>query len=273
MRTLTMVIAMILLARSGMAEIKTETVEYKHADTTLVGYLAYDDAVATEETPRPGVIVCPEWWGNDDYAHKRAEQLAKEGYVAFAIDMYGKSESGGARTTKDPAQAGKWAGEVNSDPKLLRGRAVAGYNTLIARKIVDKTKMAAIGYCMGGTVALELARAGADLDAVVAFHASRIAAADAADNARLKEKGTTVLICHGQDDTFVRPEEVTKFHQQMKDAKVDYVFVSYAGAVHSFTNPGADAHGMDGVKYDEKADRRSWREMLGVFEEKFGARK
>jgi dienelactone hydrolase len=272
MRMALMVMAVVLLARSGVAGIKTQVVEYKHGETTLVGYLAYDDAVATEKTPRPGVVVCPEWWGNDDYAHKRAEELAKAGYVAFSIDMYGKAEGGGAKTTKDPQQAGKWAGEVNGDAKVLRGRAMAGYNALAGQKMVDKTKMAAIGYCMGGTVALELARAGADLDAVVAFHASRIAAADPADNKKLKDNGTTVLICHGQDDTFVKSEEITKFHQQMKDAKVDYEFVSYAGAVHSFTNPGADAHGMDGVKYDEKADKRSWDRMLALFREKFGTK-
>jgi dienelactone hydrolase len=192
--------------------------------------------------------------------------------VAFAIDMYGKGADGEAKTTKDAGEAGKWAGEVNGNPELMRGRAKAGYDTLVAQKMVDKSKVAAIGYCMGGTVALELARAGAELDAVVAFHASRIAAAEASDNRRLADAGTTVLICHGQDDTFVQPQEITKFHQQMKDAGVDYVFVSYAGAVHSFTNKAADSHGMNGVKYNEKADRRSWREMIGLFAEKWGTK-
>lgn len=269
------VLAVVLMAAGSAArgEIVTKTVEYKQGETTLVGFLAYDDAVATEKTPRPGVVVCPEWWGNDEYAHSRAEELAREGYVAFAVDMYGKEGAGRAKTTDDPAQAGKWAGEVNADVKLLRARVLAGYNALVSQPVVDRTHVAAIGYCMGGTVALELARAGADLDAVVAFHASRIAAQDAADNKELKDRGTTVLICHGQDDTFVKPEEITNFHKQMKDAGVDYEFVSYAGAVHSFTNPGADKHGMDGVKYNEKAATRSWARMLALFREKFNDRK
>lgn len=258
------------LASAAHAEIKTRTVEYTSGGTTFVGFLAYDDAVATDKTPRPGVVVCPEWWGNDDYAHERAEMLAREGYVAFAIDMYGKGSSGQAKTTNDPKEAAAWAGEVNKDPKVLRERALAGYNTLATQKFVDRTHMAAIGYCMGGTLALEMARAGADLEAVVTFHASRIAAAEPADNKKLADRKTTVLICHGQDDGFVAPEEITKFHQQMKDAGVDYEFVSYAGAVHSFTNKIADSHNMAGVKYQEKADKRSWARTLALFVEKFG---
>jgi dienelactone hydrolase len=270
MRTAIFALALFALVGPARAEIKTQTIEYKQGDTTLVGFLAYDDKLATEKTPRPGVVVCPEWWGNDAYAHSRAQQLAAAGFVAFAIDMYGKGEDGKARTTNDPQQAGKWANEVNANPKVLRERAMAGYAALTSQKMVDKTKVAAIGYCMGGTVAIELGRAGADLDAIVTFHSSRIAAQDPSDNKKLKDNGTTVLICHGQDDTFVAPDEITKFHQQMKDAGVDYEFDAYSGAVHSFTNPGADAHKMDGVKYNEKADKRSWTRMLALYEEKWG---
>lgn len=274
MRTLLFAITILgTTAVAALGEVKTRVIEYKVGEATFVGFLAYDDAVATDKSPRPGVVVCPEWWGNDAYAHDRAEQLAREGYVAFAIDMYGKAESGGARTTDDPAEAAKWAGEVNADTKVLRERVLGGYNTLVTQTIVDRTHVAAIGYCMGGTVALELARSGADLEAVVAFHASRIAAADPADNRKLAEARTTVLICHGQEDTFVKPEEIPAFHKQMKDAGVDYEIDSYSGAVHSFTNPKADSRGMNGVKYDKKADSRSWSRMLALFEEKFGARK
>jgi dienelactone hydrolase len=261
------------ITASASAEIKTQTVEYKSGDTTLVGFLAYDDAAATEKSPRPGVVVCPEWWGNDEYAHSRARQLAELGYVAFSVDVYGKGADGKAKTTSDPKEAGKWSGEVSSDPKLLRARVMAGYDTLAAQKMVDKSHMAAIGYCMGGTVALELARAGAKLDAVVTFHASRIAAKDPSDNDVLKRNGMTVLICNGQDDGFTTKEEIAKFHQQMKDAGVDYEFDSYSGAVHSFTNPNADSHHMDGVKYNEKADKRSWERMKSLFEEKWGNRR
>lgn len=273
MRPIALAVVLFAAAGSAEADLVTKTIEYTHAGTTFVGYLAYDDAVATEKTPRPGVVVCPEWWGNEEYVHSRAEQLAREGYVAMAIDMYGEDDKGRAKSTDDPAQAEKWAGEVNADPKLMRGRALAGYNTLVAQPFVDRTHMAAIGFCMGGTVALELARAGADLDAVVAFHASRIAARDPADNRKLKDRGTTVLICHGQDDTFVSPEEIASFHKQMKDAGVDYEFDSYADAVHSFTNPKADERAMGGVKYNEKAEKRSWKRMLALFVEKFEDKK
>lgn len=260
-------------AGSAYAEVKTQAVEYKQGDKTFVGYLAYDDAVASEKTLRPGVLICHEWWGNNEYAQTRARQLAEEGYVAFALDMYGKGEDGKARSTKNPQDASKWAGELYGDPKTLRERAMAGYQALTSQKMVDKKSIAAIGYCMGGTVALELARAGAELDAVVAFHTSVIAGKDAADNGKLKEHGTTVLVCHGQDDTFVKPEQITDFHAQMKEAGVDYEFVSYAGAVHSFTSKEADSHKMEGVKYQEKADKRSWARMLALFVEKWGTAK
>lgn len=265
MRTLPFIMMTLLgLTMSASAEVKTRTIEYKQGDTVLVGYLAWK--TDSWEAKAPAVVVCPEWWGNDGYAHKRAEMLAAEGYVALAIDMYGKGDDGKAKTTQDPAQAGKWAGEVNKDPALLRARARAGYDLLASQANVDPKRIAAIGYCMGGTVALELARTGADLRAVVAFHASRIAAADPADNKRITG---TVLICHGQDDGFCAPEEIARFHAQMKEAGVDYEFDSYAGAVHSFTNPGADKHGMPGVAYNEKADRRSWARMEGLFREVF----
>jgi dienelactone hydrolase len=153
----------------------------------------------------------------------------------------------------------------------MRARAAAGLKVLAEHAKVDGTRLAAIGYCMGGTVALELARSGLphteNLKAIVPFHASTIAAKNADDNKNIKG---SILICHGQDDTFVKPEHIENFHKQMKDAGVDYEFASYSGAVHAFTNPDADAFGVPGVKYNEKADKRSWATMRNLLSEVFG---
>lgn len=252
------------------AAIQTKLIEYKAGETTLVGLLAWDDAI-TSKSPAPGILVCPEWWGNNEYAHSRAKQLAELGYVALAIDMYGKGEDGKAKTTSDPKVAGEWAGSVYKDPTVLVARVTAGYNALTSQAIVDAKNTAAIGYCMGGTIALSLARTGADLKAVVAFHSSNIAASGdeagaLAANGKIK---ATILICHGQDDAFVKPGELDTFHAQMKTAKVDYVLSSYSGAVHAFTNPKADEYKVPGVAYNKNADRRSWDAMVALFEEKF----
>lgn len=251
--------AVAAIAGPALAEIKTKEIEYKHGDVTLQGFLAYDDAV---QGKRPGVIVFHEWWGMDNYARSRARQLAELGYVAFAADMYGRG------VTADTAQqAGQLAGKLDSDRALLRERAAAGLNVLTDQPQTDASRLGAIGYCMGGKVALELARSGADLDAVVSFHGSL--------GTPMPAKAGTfkpmVLIANGADDTFVSEEEKEKFYAEMNAAKVDFMFVDYAGAVHSFTNPGADKHGIPGVKYNEKADRRSWAGMRQVFDEAFGA--
>lgn len=251
------------IASAVHAAVQTKAVEYKHGDTVLVGLLAWDDAV---QEPRPGVLICPEWWGNNEYSHGRARQLAQLGYVAFAIDMYGKDKDGKERVTSDPKVAGEWSGGVMKDAKLRRERAAAGLGVLTHQAQVDSQRVAAIGYCMGGTVALELARTGAELKAVVAFHASRVCADAPEDNAKIRG---TVLICHGQDDGFVQPGEIEKFHAQMKEAGVDYEFVAYAGAVHAFSNPKADEYKIPGVAYHAKADHRSWAAMRALFAEVF----
>ena len=261
---LLMVILMATTFASGArAAIKVERIQYKQGDTVLEGILAYDDA---HKGKRPGILVCQEWWGVNEYMESRVKQLAELGYVAFALDMYGKGNS-----TTDPKQAGQWAQALMSNPAQLRERAAAGLKILAERPEVDQTKLATIGYCMGGTVALELARSGAkyteNLKAVVAFHASTIAARDPADNKNIKG---TVLICHGAADTFVKPEQIENFHKQMAEANIDYEFATYAGAVHAFTNPNADKVGMPGIKYDAKADKRSWELMQSLFKEAFG---
>lgn len=255
-----LIVICILIPSLAIAAIKVEAIEYQVGPdkTTYRGYLAYDDAAKDK---RPGILVCHEWWGCNDYAADRAKKLAELGYVAFALDMYGKD-----KVTTDPAEAGKLAGALYADPKILRDRAAAGLEVLKKDKRVDPSKLAAIGYCMGGTIALELARTGADVDAIVCFHTSNLVAKDPADNAKIKAK---VLVCHGADDNFVQPGTLDTFQSQMRDAKVDCTLISYSGAVHSFTNPAADAFKIDGVKYQEAADRRSWQHMKDLFAEAF----
>lgn len=262
LRTCLALVVSIVALLPASAEVRTKVIEYEHGDVVLEGLLAWDDAVATDKTPQPGVVVCPEWWGNNDYSRGRAKQLAELGYVAFAIDVYGKG-----KLTKDPAQAAAWSGELYGSPEVGRGRAQAGLAVLTSQPQVDKSRLAAIGYCMGGTVALELARTGADLDVVVAFHAGKLTAlGDASDNEKIK---ATVTVCHGLDDAFVSAEELAGFHAQMKAAKLDYQFCAYAGAVHAFTNPNAGAFGIPGVAYNALADRRSWELMKSAFAEAF----
>lgn len=262
LQTCLAVLAALTSTRSATAELRTRVIEYRHGDVVLEGFLAWDDAKATEDHKRPGVLVCPEWWGNNDYARSRARQLAELGYVAFSIDVYGKG-----KLTADPQQASAWAGELYGNPELGRARAQAGLAQLVAQPQVDPQQLAAIGYCMGGTVALELARTGADLDVVVAFHAGKLTSLGSADdNARIK---ASLTICHGLADAFVSDEELANFHAQMKAAKLTYQFLAYSGAVHAFTNPDAGKFGVPGVAYDKLADQRSWEHMKLAFGEAF----
>jgi dienelactone hydrolase len=241
----------------------TEMIRYEHEGVRLRGVLAYN----REQTGRrPGILVCHEWWGLNDYAVRRARMLAELGYVAFALDMYGEGVQ-----TDDPARAGQLAAAVMGRPEVVRGRAAAGLAVLARHQRVDPSRLGVMGYCMGGTVSLELARSGLphteSLRAVVVFHAGQLLAAKPEDNRNIRG---TVLICHGQDDAFVREGDIDRFHAQMKDARVDYIFVSYAGAVHAFTNPDADRVGLPSVGYQRAADERSWRHMKDLFAERLG---
>ncbi|CAN5717482.1 dienelactone hydrolase family protein [soil metagenome] len=249
---------MLFTAASALhAAIKTETISYTSGGKTYKGTLAYDDAAGTAK--RPGVLVCHEWWGVNDFARERAARLAEAGYVAFALDMYGDGKN-----TTDPKEAGKMAGALTSDTPNLRAIAAAGLKVLAERPEVNAEKLGAIGFCMGGTVALELARSGADLDAVVTFHASTLTAKTPADNAAIKAR---ILICDGGADPLVQPEERPKFYKQMNDANLDWQFISYGEAQHAFTNKDADKARIDGVKFNARAEKRSWQAMMTVFDE------
>ena len=238
------------------AEVTVEVVKYSMGNNTFRGMLYLPAGMKAGEK-RPGVLVFHEWWGANDYSMNRARELAKLGYVAFAPDMYGNG-----RLTTDPEQAGKWAGELNGDSMECGVRLSAATGVLKKRADVDATKLAAIGYCMGGTMALEAARANENIIAVACFHTSNLTAKDPSDTAPLKAE---VLVCHGEKDTFVKQSVLDAFAEAMKDAKRAYVFVAYPGAVHSFTNPHADAYGIKGVGYDKTADEESWKQMKELF--------
>lgn len=246
-----------ILCLLSLAGVKTKEIEYKDGDTLLLGYLAFDDSAKEK---RPGVLVVHEWWGHDGYVRRRAEQLAALGYVAFALDMYGK---GKLATT--PQDASALASPFYGDAALARGRAAAGLKVLAEQEAVDPKRLAAIGYCFGGRMVLELARSGADLKAVVSFHGS-LETKRKADAATLRAK---VLVCNGGDDSFVSEEEIAAFVGEMRAAKADWQLIHYGGALHSFTNPEADKRGIQGVAYHEAADRRSWQHMKGFLAEAF----
>lgn len=240
------------------AAIVINPVDYTQGGVQLRGWVAYDDSI---KEARPGILIFPEWWGLTDYPKHRAEQLAKLGYVAFAADMYGKDV-----VTDDPDQAKVLSGKFYDDQDLMRARAAAGLDQLKNDPHVDPKEIAAIGYCFGGSVALELARSGADLAGVVTFHgALKTSRPDDAKNIKGK-----VLVCTGGDDAFVPPAQVEAFEDQMRQAGVDWQVIVYGGAHHAFTNPDADKHGIPNIKYNADADRRSWAAMQSFFNEIFG---
>jgi dienelactone hydrolase len=258
-----LLLALIALAGAfpASAAIQTRTVEYKQGDATLEGVLVYDDAVKTK---RPGVLVVHQWLGLTDYEKHRAEMLAQLGYVAFCADIYGKGVH-----PKDTAEAGTLAGKYKGDRALLRARVNAGLDALKKSELVDTARVAAIGYCFGGTTVIELARSGADLAGVVSFHGG-LDSPTPVDGKNIKCK---VLACHGADDPFEAPKDLSAFETEMRDNKVDWQLIAYGGAVHSFTQPMAGNDNSKGAAYNERADKRSWEAMKQFLAELFGPAK
>lgn len=257
MKFILSIIAALLFSTYAHAEVRTEAIQYKHGDVLLEGYLAYNDSIKGK---RPGVLVVHEWYGLNDYAKRRAEQIAGLGYVAFAIDMYGK----GIRA-KNREEAAKLAGIYRSDRQLMRARAQSGLEALMKYELTDTKRTAAIGYCFGGGTVLELARSGALLAGAVSFHGN-LDTPNTKDALNIKGR---VLVLHGGDDPFVPAAQVSAFQEEMRNAGVDWQMVAYGGAVHSFTNPEAGNDPSKGSAYNEKADRRSWEAMKVFFEEIF----
>jgi len=233
-----------------------ENVEYSSNGDTLKGYLVYDSATKGK---RPGVLVVHEWWGQNEYARKRAHMLADLGYTAFALDMFGNGKQ-----ATHPADAQKFATEVMQHMDVAKARFMAALNLMKSNQTVDPQKIAAVGYCFGGGVVLRMAEMGVDLKGVVSFHGT-LPADQKVEPGQVK---ASVLVCHGADDPFTSPEQLKAFNDEMKNGAVDYEFKSYPGAVHSFTNPGADSLGKKfnlPLAYNEAADQQSWQAMKDFF--------
>jgi dienelactone hydrolase len=256
----------LLLAGAASAKVVTKSVAYEHAGVKLEGVLAYDDA-KTALGRLPGVLVLPEWWGLTAYPKARATQLAALGYVAFAADMFGAGV-----TTEDAKKAGELAGGFYGKP-LMAERARAGLEQLLKSGFVDPARVAAIGFCFGGTTAQALAYSGAPLVGVVSFHGGPLdAPADAAGKVKAK-----FLLLNGAADPTVKPEAKTALEKSLEAAKIDFVSVDYANAKHAFSNADADrlakANAITAaIGYDEPAARRSWKAMQVFFDEIFAGR-
>lgn len=239
----------------AQAAVVGKEVSYKAGETEMKGYLAYDDANAK---PRPGVLVVHEWWGHNEHARGRARALAEMGYLALAVDMYGDG-----KVANHPDDAGKFAAAIRSNMPLARERFDAAIAVLQQQPLLEKGKLAAIGYCFGGSVVLEMARQGMDLKGVASFHGSL-----GSDNPA--QKGTMkaqVLVLTGADDPMAKADSVAAFKKEMKEAGAKFEVVSYKGVKHSFTNPDADKFGKQfnmPLAYDKKADADSWK-RLGKF--------
>lgn len=257
MKTLALVAVLALGAAESRVELVTKEIEYKIGDASFEGYAAWPKDATGK---LPGVLVCHQWMGHTPYERMRVEETAKLGYVAFALDIYGK----GVRP-KDAGEAAKTAGGYKGDRALLRARALAGLETLRKIEACDPAKVAVMGYCFGGTTALEVARSGADVAGVVSFHGDLSSPAPE-DAKKIKGK---VLALHGADDPFVPAAQVAAFEDEMRKAGVDWQLVAYGGAVHGFTHKSAGNDNSKGAAYNEKADLRSWEAYKSFLSELF----
>ena len=249
------------IAASAQGEIRGEPVEYSAGGTTMKGYLAYDDGHSEK---RPGILVVHEWWGHDEYARRRARMLAELRYVALAVDMYGEGKK-----AQHPDDAAKFSGEIRKNMDLGRERFLAARKVLQGHRFTDPGRIGAIGYCFGGSVVLQMARDGMDLEGAVSFHGGLTTTSPAKPGA-VKAR---VLVLTGGDDKFAPPGQVEDFQKEMKAARADFRVVSYPGALHGFTNPDADGYAKKfnmPIGYNADADAKSWSEMQKFFKEVFG---
>lgn len=234
------------------AEIKTENFDYQAGKSNMKGFIAYDDAIKGK---RPGVLVVHEWWGHNEYARKRARMLAKLGYTAMSLDMYGDG-----KLASHPKDASKFSGAIKKNMPLATERFHAAMKMLKKHNTTDSTRIAAIGYCFGGGIVLNMARQGLDLKGVASFHGSL----GALITARPNTIKTEVLVLNGAADPFTKPETIKAFKKEMAAAGIKYKFINYKNAKHAFTNPDADKFGKKfkiPLAYNKKADRESWAEM------------
>ena len=245
----------------AQAAVQGKEVSYQANGTTLKGYIAYDDSIKGK---RPAVLVVHEWWGHNDYARKRANMLAELGYTALAVDMYGDGKQ-----AHHPDEAGKFATEVSQNMPLAKARFEAGMQLLREQKTVDPKEMAAIGYCFGGGVVLNMARMGENLKGVVSFHGS-LGTDNPARPGKIKAR---IISFSGEDDPMISADKVTAFKKEMESAGANYRVVTYPGAKHAFTNSEADELGKKfnlPLAYNASADKDSWQQATVFLREIFG---
>jgi dienelactone hydrolase len=246
------------LTVSAHAEVKTEVIEYKQGDTPLQGFVAWDDAVKGK---RPGILIVHEWWGLNQHARDQAVRLAKAGYVGLALDMYGKG-----KVATHPPDAKAFMAEATANFDTEKARFEAALEQLKKRPQVDVKKIAAIGYCFGGGVVLDMVRAGEPFDLAATFHgslASKIAAKPG-----IKQR---ILVFTGADDPMITKDQVEGFKREFTTAQAHFEVVEYAGAKHAFTNPAADKSGVPGLEYNAKADQESFEALQKALKQQFGA--
>lgn len=251
------IVTILISCVSVSAKIITKNVDYKEGEIALRGFMAYDDSLIE---PRPGVLIVHEWNGLGTYVKIRAKQIAELGYIAFCADMYGKNAM-----PRNREESSKQASIYRNDRILMRNRVITGLEEFKKQNMVDKSKIAAIGYCFGGGTVLELARSGADVSGVVSFHGNL----DTPNLNDAKNIKTRILVLHGADDPNVSSEQIRIFQKEMRDSKVDWQMIFYGNAVHSFTNPDSGNNPEKGAAYNEKADKRSWDAMRVFFNEIF----
>lgn len=242
--------------KTAVPVIKEESVVYTDGKDTLNGFIAYDESITTK---RPAVLIAPEWWGMTDYPKMRARELAKLGYIAMAVDFYGKG-----KVAADPKQAGEYAMPWYKDPKAAQRRLDAAASFIKGNSVTDTAQIAAIGYCFGGSMVLNAAKLGSDFKAVVSFHG-------ALQGGVVPQKGLTkssLLVCNGEADSFISAADIATFKKQLDSVGVTYTFKQYPGATHAFTNPEATALGKKfnmPISYNGAADTASWKDMQDFF--------
>lgn len=254
-------LALFSLSLSAAAKPVAEPISWNHGGTDFDGYLVYDNS---DKEKRPGLLMVPNWYGVNDEAIEKAKRLAGDDYVILLVDMYGR----GVRPA-NPAEAGKAAGAVYADTDVLRARIKRALGVLEASAVktpLDVEHIGGIGFCFGGGIVLELARSGAGVDGVVAFHGSL----DSKQPAAAGEVKASVLALNGADDYFVSPEQRRGFEKEMREAGADWQSVDFGGAQHCFTEPSEDGIKLAGCKYDERAAKRSYAMMESFFDERFG---
>jgi dienelactone hydrolase len=254
MKDVLFMVGALLLANIAEAEIVTEEITYKQDTMTFKGFFAYDNSIKGK---RPGVLVAHEWWGLNDFAKTQVKNLAKMGYAAFAVDLYGNG-----KVTGDFKVAAQMAGEVRGTPRM-RERINIGFTTMLAQKTVDARRTAAIGFCFGGTAVLELAFSGADCKGIVTFHGGLLSPKPE-EFGSIKAK---LLILHGANDPTMKPESISQFQESMRKSGADWRMVYFGNTVHSFTNPNAGSDPSKGVAYNPLSADRAFSYMKMFLEE------